>query len=142
MQGEDFASINQPPNHRLFDYNSDYTKLTPLLCQRLEDSKTANAASTGNAALAPTINFSIGKELVDLLRLPPPLQVSADSQAPPIYTASPPQKGFDIGCPTLLQTNGKAGPDMTLEVFCTTYVLDDAIRDSFKENCYKHARML
>jgi hypothetical protein len=105
MRGEDFASIDQPPNHRLFDYNSDYTKLTPLLRKRLEDSKTANAASTGNAAPAPTINFSIGKELVDLLRPPPPLQVSADSQAPPVYTAPPPQNSFDIDCPTLLQTN-------------------------------------
>ena len=142
MQGEDFILIDQPPNHRLFNYNSDYTKLTPLLCKRLEHSKTANAASTGNAAPAPTINFSIGKELVDLLCPPPPLQVSADSQAPPIYTAPPPQNSFDIDCPTLLQTNQKAGPDMTLEVFCTTYALNDAIRDRFKENHYKHARML
>ena len=31
---------------------------------------------------------------------------------------------------------------MTLKVFCTTYELDDAIRDRFKENRYKHARML
>ena len=136
MQGEDFTLIDQPPNHRLFNYNSDYTKLTPLLCKRLEDSKTANAASTGNAAPAPTINLSIGKELVDLLHPPPPLQVSADSQALPIYTAPPPQNSFDIDCPTLLQTNQKAGPDMTLEVFCTTYALNDAIRDRFKENRY------
>jgi hypothetical protein len=30
---------------------------------------------------------------------------------------------------------------MTLEAFCLTYELDDAIRDSFKEYRYKHARM-
>ena len=130
--------IDQPPNHRLFDYNSDTTKLTPLLRKRLEDAKTANTAPN----TTPTINFSIGKELVDLLCLPPPLQVSADSQAPPVYTAPPPQNSFDIDCPTLLQTNRKAGPDMTLKVFCTMYELDDAIRDRFKENHYKHARML
>jgi hypothetical protein len=59
--------------------------------------------------------------------------------APP---PAPPQNSFDIDCPTLLQTNRKPGPDMTLEVFCATYELDDAIRDRFKENRYKHARML
>ena len=31
---------------------------------------------------------------------------------------------------------------MMLEVFCTTYALDDVIRDRFKENHYKHAQML
>ena len=31
---------------------------------------------------------------------------------------------------------------MTLEVFCATYQLDDAIRDRFKEHRYKHTRML
>jgi hypothetical protein len=147
MRGEDFASIDQPPNHRLFDYNSDSTKLTPLLRKRLEDAKTTNAApnTAPNTAQAPTINFSIGKELVDLLRPPPAFHVaaaSADSLAPPVYTAPLPQKSFDIDCPTLLQTNRKAGSDMTLEVFCATYQLDDAIRDRFKENRYKHARML
>lgn len=31
---------------------------------------------------------------------------------------------------------------MTLEDFCETYQLYDAIRDQFKEHHYKHARML
>ena len=31
---------------------------------------------------------------------------------------------------------------MTLEVLCMTYQLNDAIRDCFKEHCYKHVRML
>ena len=143
MRGEDFASIDHPPNHRLFDYDSDTTKLTPLLRKRLEDSKIAHAASVA----APTINFSIGKELVDLLRPalpPPPLQAVADLP-PPVYRDAAPlpvQNNFDIDCPTLLQTNRKAGPDMTLEDFCTTYELDDAIKDRFKEHRYKHARML
>ena len=106
MRGEDFASIDQPPNHRLFDHNSDATKLTPLLHKRLENANLKNAKAandtppTGN--IAPTINFSIGKESVDLLRLPSPV---ADSLAPPMYTAPFPQNSFDIGCPTLLQTN-------------------------------------
>ena len=141
MRGEDFASIDQPPNHRLFDYNSDTTKLTPLLCKRLEDAKTANTAPN----TTPTINFSIRKELVDLLRPPPALQAaaaSADSLTPPVYTAPLLQNSFDIDCPTLLQANRKPGSDMTLEVFCATYQLDDAIRDRFKEHRYKHARML
>jgi hypothetical protein len=139
MKGEDFASIDQPPNHRLFDYNSDSTKLTPILRKRLEDSKAANAAAPAN--MAPTINFSIGKELVDLLRPSPPVQVAADALAPPVYTAPLPQKSFDIDCPTMLQANRKPGLDMTLKAFCLTYELDDAIRDRFKEHRYKHARM-
>ena len=106
MRGKDFASIDQPLNHHLFDHDSDATKLTPLLHKRLEDANLKNAKvandmpPTGN--MAPTINFSIGKELVDLLRLPTPV---ADSLAPPVYTAPIPQNSFDIGCPTLLQTN-------------------------------------
>ena len=145
MRGEDFASIDQPPNHRLFDYDSDNTKLTPLLRKCLEDAKTTNTAPNIAPNTAPTINFSIGKELVDLLRPPPALQAAAaaaDTLAPPVYTAPLPQNNFDIGCPTLLQANRKAGSDMTLEVFCATYQLDDAIRDRFKEHRYKHARML
>ena len=91
MRGEDYSTIDQPPNHHLFDYSSDNTKLTPLLRKRLEDAKSTNAATNA----APTINFSIGKELVDLLRPAPPLQVAAfpqaaaDVMAPPVYTAPP-----------------------------------------------------
>ena len=87
MRGKDYSTIDQPPNHRLFDYSSDNTKLTPLLRKRLEDAKSTNA---------PTINFSIGKELVDLLRPAPPPQVAAfpqaaaDVMAPPVYIAPPP----------------------------------------------------
>ena len=128
MRGEDFALIDQPPNHCLFNYNSDTTKLTPLLHKRLEDAKTTNMAPN----MTPTINFSIRKELVDLLRPPPALQAaaaSADSLAPPVYTAPLLQNSFDIDCPTLLQANRKPGSDMTLEVFCATYQLNDAIRD-------------
>ena len=147
MKGEDFAAIDQPPNHRLFDPDSDGTKLTPLLRKRLEDAKTANTTPNAAPNAAPTINFSIGKELVDLLRPPPVLQVAAASAdpgplAPPMYTAPLQQNSFDIDCPTLIQTNRKAGPDMTLEAFCATYELDDLIRDRFKEHRYKHARML
>ena len=139
MRGKLFATINQSPNHHLFDYNSDSTQLTPLLRKRLEDAKTTNTAPN----MAPTINFSIGKELVDLLRPPPTLQAAAasvDSLAPPVYMDPLLQNNFDIDCPTLLQTNCKAGSDTTLEVFCMTYQLDDAIRDRFKEHCYKHAQ--
>lgn len=137
MKGEEFATIDQPPNHRLFDYNSDSTKLTPILRKRLENAKTA----TSNAA--PTINFSIGKELIDLLRPPTqaPLAVAADPVAPPVYTAPLQQNNYDLDCPTLLQANQRAGPDMTLEAFCITYELDDRIKDRFKEHRYKHARM-
>jgi len=140
MRGEDFASIDQPPNHRLFDHDSDSTKLTPLLRKHLEDAKAANKA---NAApnTAPTINFSIGKELMDFLRPAAPVPDPAEPLAPPVYTAPLSQKTFDIGCPTLLQNDRKIGLDMTLEAFCTTYDLDDAIRDRFKEHRYKHARM-
>ena len=142
MRGKDFALIDQPPNHRLFDHDSDATKLTPLLRKHLEDANLKNAKAANDAPptgnTAPTINFSIGKELVNLLCLPAPV---ADSLAPPVYTAPIPQNSFDIGCPTLLQTNWKIGPDMTLEAFCTKYELDDAIQDHFKEHWYKHAHM-
>ena len=87
----------------------------------------------------------IDQPLVDLLHPPPALQAaaaSADSLVPPVYMTSLLQNSFDIDCPTLLQANWKPGSNMMLKVFCATYQLDDAIRDRFKEHCYKHARML
>ena len=140
MRGEDFASIDEPPNHRLFDHDSDSTKLTPLLRKRLEDAKTANKANVA-PSIAPTINFSIGKELMDFLHPAVPVHVPAEALAPPVYTAPLPQQPFNIDCPTLLQNNKKIGLDMMLEAFCMAYGLDDEIRDRFKEHRYKHAQM-
>ena len=123
MRGEDFASIDQPPNHRLFNHDSDSTKLTPLLCKHLEDAKAANKANAAPST-APTINFSIGKELMDFLRPAAPVLVPAESLAPPVYTAPLSQKTFDISCPTLLQNNRKIGLDITLEaVRCMTSMM-------------------
>ena len=60
---------------------------------------------------------------------------------PPVYTAPRSHNEYDLECPTLLQINRKPGLDMTLDAFCLQYELDDGIKDRFKENRYKFARM-
>ena len=132
MRGEEFATIDRPPNHPLFDDNS---KLSPVLRKRLENSKNVNAVA------GPTINFSIGKELVDLLRPAAPVVAAQPIAPPPVYTAPRSHNEYDLECPTILQINRKQGLDMTLDLFCAEYDLDDGIRDRFRENRYKHARM-
>ena len=52
--------VELPPNHHLFDDKA--TKLSPIL-QRRRDAQNQAAP-----AAAPTFNFTIGKEVIDLLR--------------------------------------------------------------------------
>jgi hypothetical protein len=152
MKGEEQATIDTPPNHRLFD--PENAKLNPVLRKRAELAKQQGLQQAGTA---PIINFSFGREFADLLRGPlsttaantdPPIYMHPApaqnaSAPPPIYTAppAPAQHDYDLTCLTLLQVNRKAGVDMPLDAFCELYELDDGIRNRFREHRYKHARM-
>ena len=140
MKGDEHATIETPPNHRLFD--PENAKLSPVLRKRAELAKQQGQQQ----GAAPIINFSFGRELADLLRGPlnapaanvdPPIYMPPGSA--PIYTAPP--CDYDLSCPTLLQVNRKTGIDMALDAFCELYELDDGIRDRFREHRYKYARM-
>ena len=146
------ATIDTPPNHRLFDQENAI--LNPVLRKRMnrqqqEQQQQQQQAGTG---AAPIINFSFGKEFTDLFRGPaaanaanaeppiytPPVPAQNPNAAIPVYTAAP--ITYDLACLTLLQANRKPGIDMPLEAFCKEYELDEGIRDRFQEHRYKHTR--
>ena len=150
MKGDEHATLDTPPNHRLFD--PENAMLNPVLRKRAEMAK--GQQQQANAGAAPIINFSFGREFADLLRgpmnapaaelpiyMPPGPAQNANAPPPPIYTAPPAPNAYDLACPTLLQLNRKPGVDMPLDAFCEQYELDDGIRNRFKEHRYKHSRM-
>src|SRR5215472_15576927 len=123
MQGEERATLNTPPNHRLFDPTN--TMLNPVLRKHAELAKTQQQASVSTA---PVINFTFGRDFADLLRgnapaadAEPPIYMppapAQNANTPPIYTAPPPSNAYDLACPTLLQVNRKPGVDMPLDAF-------------------------
>ncbi|KAH7907681.1 hypothetical protein BJ138DRAFT_1014114, partial [Hygrophoropsis aurantiaca] len=129
LKGDDAATLHKPPNHKLFDLSA-VAPLSPVLQRRLD----AQAAKTSAPIPAPVFNFTIGNEVLNLLR-PPQLQPAAPAIANPNAPA-------DILCLTLLPPSRDAGPDMPLEKFCTEYDLDQSVYEKFKANSFKNARSL
>ena len=134
LKGEESASIEQPPNHELFD--STAPRLSPVIQRHvdLENAKQAKAAPLG-----PTINFNIGKEILEFFgKGPGEKEAIANSTGPPAYNPaetltlpvphiaqvlvprSPTRvvhSRYDLDCPTLLQSNRLPGIDMPLTQF-------------------------
>ena len=141
MKGDEHATLERPPNHRLFD--AEHIAMSPVLKRRLEAQKAATVAAAPVAA--PVFNFTIGNDLVELL-----CPAMCDRvQDPPSYRAvdvpanlAPVPAPYNLQHPTLLQHSRIAGPDMTIREFCTLYDLTDAVHDKFTSNSYMHARML
>jgi hypothetical protein len=150
MKGDEYATLETPPNHRLFD--PENAKLNPVLRRRAE---MAQGQQQAGAGAAPIINFSFGREFADMLRgrmntpaanaeppiYTPPAPAQNVNAHPPMYAAPPAPNAYDLACPTLLQVNRKPGIDMPLDAFCEQFELDDGIRNRFREHRYKHARM-
>jgi hypothetical protein len=138
-----------PPNHRLFDNRP--TKLSPVL-QRRRDAQ--NQAVP--AAATPTFNFTIGREVIDLLRgnlnVPyanpgtpaPPYQDSepVPPVAMPALNSAIHVPKYDVQCPTLLQSDRLPGPDMTITDFCAQNELGDGTLQKFNAHGYERARVL
>jgi hypothetical protein len=143
-----------PPNHHLF--NAKSTTLSPVL-QRRRDAQNQAAAAATAATAAPTFNFTIGKEVIDILRgnqdmnaeVPappyhhvPPVAVppAAVPAAVPIPPVANPQ--YDVQYPNILQADRRPGPDMTIAEFCAHYELGDGTRQKFITHGYERARVL
>ena len=119
LNHDGIASLDMPPNHRLFDVQ--VTRLSPVLQHRLD-------AQNKPAPAAPVFNLTIGADIVDLLRgnarvpaaapepvVPaPPYQDILIPPPPP----NPPVLLYDLKCPTLLQPSRLPGLDMTITEFC------------------------
>ena len=146
MKGEDHALLEKPPNHRLFD--AEHIAMSPVLKRRLDAQKATAVAAAPVAA--PVFNFTIGNDLVDLLRpavrervQDPPSYRAVD--APTLLPVPVPAlvpASYNLQHPTLLQHGRIAGPDMTIRDFCTLYDLTDVVHNKFTSNSYMHARML
>jgi hypothetical protein len=149
LKGEDCASVDKPPNHKLFDPNTP--KLSPVLQRRLDNENAKNAkAIASTVPVAPVINFSFGKEIIEMFRphpaavpTTPPATVAATAPAPasPARSATA-RSTYDLQCPTLLQANRTTGPDMPIAQFCIEYELGKGIEEKLVKNSYLHTRVL
>ncbi|KAJ7144346.1 hypothetical protein C8R44DRAFT_601387 [Mycena epipterygia] len=127
LKGEEFATINKPPNNELFDKLDPrgLAARSPLLQRRLELNQQKAAAAN------PQININFPPELVGLFGRPAaPDPVGAPVLLPRVAPPHP-----DV--PMLISPGIAAGPSLSVEDFCTRYDLDDDICARFKQFKYK-----
>jgi hypothetical protein len=124
LKDDDSATLLKPPNHKLFDPTNS---ISPVIQRR--QALLAAQNPTAVAPAPPVINFN---GAFDFLRPLIP-------HAPAEHVNPTPSIQFSV---TLLPSTRLAGPDMTLEIFCTTYGLSPKIIEKFTANDYLHARFL
>ncbi|KAJ7300523.1 hypothetical protein DFH08DRAFT_979577 [Mycena albidolilacea] len=108
LKGEQFATINKPPNNEHFD------KLSPKLLPP--------------APPFSNININFPPELVSMFGRPP-----APAPDPAPVAAAAPVHG-----PAMLIPSGcAAGPSLSVEDFCAQYDLDDEICARFRQHKFK-----
>jgi hypothetical protein len=125
LKGEEFATINKPPNNELFDRLSPQALAarSPLLQRRLDLNK---KAAVNNA---PQININFPPEFVGLFGRP-----HAPAPAPtPIAAPAPAANGPAM----LIPPSAAAGPSLSVEDFCVQYDLDDDISARFRQFRFK-----
>ncbi|KAJ7155272.1 hypothetical protein C8R46DRAFT_910730 [Mycena filopes] len=133
LKGNAFADLEVPPNNNLFDAIAAGARgaQSPLLQRRLE---LREREAAKNAPVAPQVNFNFPPEFAALLRQPAPVPAPAPALplTAPNALVPPPNAGkMLIPYPRL------PGPDLTIADFCTTYNLDNDIRNRFETNKYK-----
>ena len=131
-------------------------KLSPVLQCRRDAQKAA--ATSAAAPSAPTFNFTIGKEVIDILRGNQDINAEAPAppyqHAPPVTAPMPPAAAvavpippfanpqYDVQHPNILQADRQPGPDMTISKFCAHYELGDGTCQKFITHGYECARVL
>jgi hypothetical protein len=119
------ATLECPPNHKLFDGVSD-TSLglkSPLLLRRLQGQSKENTSPQINL---PDNLLSLFKNRASAESLPAPTPATATTSCPALVT--------------MLLPNGHThGPTLTIDEFCNIYTLSDGICARLKDNGY--ARM-
>jgi hypothetical protein len=143
MKDDEPATIDAPPNHRLFDANVD--ELSPVLRRRQEALQAK--ANLPVVPAAPVINFTFGSDVIEQLdRFIRPPTVPAYAPAPaapaPAYTPADAAGQYNLLCPTLIQAGRVPGHDMPIADFCVMFDLGDGITKKLLDNSYRHARML
>jgi hypothetical protein len=126
LRGETYATLETPPNSRLFDTGR---AISPVLKQHLKDNAKANATAPAPVvASAPVFNFSIGNEVARLFNPAAPIGETA-----PAAAANP---------SALLPSTRVPGQDIPIEDFCQQHQLDNNVLQKLKDNRYKNARTL
>jgi hypothetical protein len=143
MKGDEYATLEKPPNHKLF--STEKAILSPVLQRR----KDAAAKNSGSAAAPgpPVFNITIGNDITDLFRggpshatAPVPnANYAADAQAKPVPALNSPPARESL---TLLPPSHAPGIDMSLADFCALYDLSPGIFQKLIDNDYKTARFL
>lgn len=133
LKGDEYASLEKPPSHRLFD--------TPVISPVLKQRKAAQEAKDAVAAAESTssntgLNVSI-LELAALLRPPP-------AAAPPYpYMQPQPIPATNTApSPMLLPSSRAIGQYLTLQDFCTQYDITDTVRNKLSDEGYTNSRVL
>lgn len=137
MKGDEYVTLEKPPNHKLF--STDNTFLSPVLQRR----KDAAAKNSGSTAAPPVFNITIGKEITDLFRAGPSHVPTVADSGPGL---GPALQSSQISVPheslNLLPPSHAPGINMPLEDFCTLYDLSPSIFQKLTDNDYKTARFL
>jgi hypothetical protein len=135
MKGEESATLEKPPNHKLFSANN--VPVSPVLQRRMDAAK-----NSGNAAAPPVFNITIGKEITDLFRPAGNLHalnpaMALEPHAGPVHLPPP-----DTESANLLPPSRAPGMDMPLAEFCVLFDLSPGILEKLINNDYKTARFL
>ncbi|KAG1883120.1 hypothetical protein F4604DRAFT_1921024 [Suillus subluteus] len=119
------ATIDKPPNHRLFDLKA----ISPVLQHRLD---TQAKTVTEPASSTPVVNVTFGNEFASLFKLnhTAPNTTTSEIGPAPISTSS------------LILPLHKPGNDMSIVAFCALYQLDDSIAAKFASHSFKEAHLL
>ncbi|KAF8815024.1 hypothetical protein BYT27DRAFT_7080856 [Phlegmacium glaucopus] len=127
LKNDDSATVEKPPNHRLFDPKS--APLSPVLQRRLESQN----AKSADAPSAPVFNISVGNAVLDLLQPRPAIVAHPE---PPML-AIPSTQGKMLLDPARI-----LGPDMPIGQFCDSFGLQPGIRAKLEANAYDYAQNL
>jgi hypothetical protein len=133
LKGPEEATIDTPPNHKLFDTK----KVSPVLQQRKAalDAQNAAALSSSNSGIG---NISIA-DLVALVRPPAPAMPPYPyMQQPPPLPPLPATSTSDM----LLPPSLSIGPSMPLAAFCVKYNITEVVRTKLDDEGYTDAHLL
>jgi hypothetical protein len=132
LKGDDYATLEQPPSHRLFNTSA---AMSPILLQQ----KAAQDAKNTAAPPPPSgLNISV-LELATLMHqgfppLPYAYPYPPQPQLPPPLTPGPSL--------TLLPASRDIGPSLTLEDFCNQFDLPQTICAKLRDEGFTGSRPL
>lgn len=135
LKGDDSATLEKPPNHRLFD--PEQTQQSPVLQRRL-DAQNTKATTSSTVLAANSIQFS--DNAIDMIR-----SFFRPTTAPPAQILPGPIQAT-VALPNatnmLLNPARDAGPDMPMARFCEHFDIPETAHQKLQQNAYGHARLL